>query len=231
MVDYVEAMKKPFSDLKTLGIGAIIGAIPLVSMLVSGYGAKTAEDVMSKKNKLRAWAIDDVMDYIIKLIMMIIIQIVYMIIPAIIIAIGIGSAVMTALPTILTNPSDMTAIMNSILPSIMIGGPIILVGGILLLIAVFLLPMAIMKWLKKGKIGAAFAIGSVVKNALTMDYIISLIVIFVYAIVLSLVAGIISVILAMIPVLGWILSAIITGGVLFALTTTQYSILAQVVKE
>jgi hypothetical protein len=80
MVNYTEAMKKPFSDLKTLGIGSIIGAIPIVNMLISGYGAKTAEDVMGKKNKLRAWAVGDVMDYIIKLIMMIIIQIVYMIV-------------------------------------------------------------------------------------------------------------------------------------------------------
>ena len=231
MVNYVDAMKKPFSDLKTLGIGAIIGAIPGVSLLIAGYGAKTAEDVMSKKTKLRAWAVGDVMDYIIKLIMMIIIQIVYMIVPAVIIAVGFGSAIMAALLTIIANPSDATAIMNAILPSIMIGGPIIFIGGIILLVAAFLLPMAIMKWLKKGKLSAAFAIGSIVKNALTMDYIVSLIVIFVYAIVLSLVAGIISGILAMIPVLGWILSAIIMGGVLFALTTTQYSILAQVVKE
>jgi len=231
MVNYVEAMKKPFSDLKTLGIGAIIGAIPIVSMLVSGYGAKTAEDVMSKKTKLRAWAVGDVMDYIIKLIMMIIIQIVYMIVPAVIIAVGFGSAIMAALPTIMANPNDLTAIMNSILPSLMVGGPIIIIGGILLLVAAFLLPIAIMKWLKKGKLGAAFAIGSVVKNALTMDYIVSLIVLFVYAIVLSIVAGIIGGILGLVPVVGWILTAIVMGGVLFALTTTQYSILAQVVKD
>ncbi len=231
MVNYVEAMKKPFSDLKTLGIGAVIGAIPLVNMLVSGYGAKTAEDVLSKKNKLRVWAVADLGEYIIKLIMMLIIQIGYMIIPAIIIAIGFGSALLTALPIIMSNPSDMTTIMNSILPSLAVGAPIITIGAILLLVAAFLLPMAIMKWLKKDKLGAAFSIGSVVKNALTMDYIVSLIVIFVYAIVLSIVAMIIGMILLIIPVVGPILMMVVSGGIMFTLTTTQYTILAQVVKD
>lgn len=231
MVDFVEAIKKPFSDLKTLGIGSIIGAIPLVNLLVTGYGAKTAEDVMGKKNKLRAWKVADLGEYIIKLIMMIIIQIAYMIIPGIIIAIGFGSALMAALPTIMANPGDLNAIANSILPSLMVGGPIILVGGILLLIAAFLLPMAIMKWLKKGKIGAAFGLGSILKNALTLDYIVALIVIFVYAMILVMVAGIIAGVLGLIPVLGAILSMVVMGGVTFALTTTQYTILAQIVKD
>ena len=71
MVNYVEAMKKPFSDLKTLGIGAVIGAIPLVNLLISGYAVKTAQDVMSKKNKLRAWNIADLGEYITKVIMLV----------------------------------------------------------------------------------------------------------------------------------------------------------------
>jgi len=223
MVDFVEAIKKPFSDLKTLGIGAVIGAIPIVNLLVSGYGAKTAEDVMSKKNKLRAWKVDDAMEYVTKFVMMLVIQIAYMIVPLIIIAIGVGSALLTALPVIMSNPSDMTTIMNSLLPSLVIGGPIIIIGLILLLVAAFLLPMATMKWIKKGKLGAAFAVGSVVKNALTLDYVVALIVVFVYAIVLTMVASLVS----WIPILGWI----IMGGVAFALTTTQYTILAQIVKD
>ncbi len=231
MVDFVEAMKKPFSDLKTLGIGAIIGAIPLVGLLITGYGAKTAEDVMGKKNKLRAWKVADLGEYIIKLIMMIIIQIAYMIIPGIIIVIGVGSAILTALPTIMASSGDLNAIAGSILPSLAVGGPIIIVGFILLLVAAFLLPMATMKWLKKGKIGAAFGLGSIIKNALTLDYIVALIVIFVYAIILVLVAGVISGILGLIPVLGTILGLVVMGGVAFALTTTEYTILAQVVKD
>jgi hypothetical protein len=231
MVNYIDAIKKPFSDLKTLGIGAIVGAIPIVSLLNAGYGLKTAEDVMSKKNKLRAWSLSDLGEYIIKVIMMIIITIVYMIVPVIVIAVGVGAAIATALPAILSGAGDMTAVVSAIMPSLMVGGPIILIGALLALIAAFLLPMATMKWLKKGKIGAAFSIGSVVKNALTIDYIVSLIVIFVYAIILSLVAGLISGILGLIPIIGFILSLIIMGGVSFALGVTEYTILAQVVKD
>ena len=231
MVEFVQAIKKPFSDLKTLGIGAIIGAIPIVNMFISGYGAKTAEDVMGKKNKLRAWKLEDAVEYIIKTIMMIVIQIIYMIVPMVIIAVGFGSALMAALPVIMSNPNDITAITNAILPSLMVGGPIIIIGAILLLIAAFLLPMAIMKWLKKGKLGAAFSLGSVIKNALTMDYVISLIVLWVYAIILMIIAGIINTVLAFIPVVGWILGMVVMGGVAFALTTTNFTVLAQVVKD
>ena len=154
-----------------------------------------------------------------------------MIIPAIIIALGFGSAIMTALPTILANPNNMEAILGSILPSLMVGGPIIIVGFILLLVAAFLSPMAVMKYIKKDKLGAAFAMGSIIKNALTMDYIVSLIVIFVYAIVLSIIAGIIGMILVLIPVLGPILMMVVSGGIAFAIATTQYTILAQIVKD
>lgn len=227
MVEFVEAIKKPFSDLKTLGIGAIVGAIPIVNLLVSGYGAKTAEDVLNKKNKLRDWKIADLGEYIIKIIMMVIIQIAYLIIPGIVIVIGFGGAILTALPALMANPNDFNAVLNSLL----VGGPIILIGLILFLIAAFLLPIAIMKWLKKGKLGDAFALGKVVKNALTLDYIVSLIVIIVYAVILAIVVGIIGGILSLIPVLGALLVMILGGGMLFALTTTQYTILAQVVKD
>lgn len=231
MVEYIEAIKKPFSDLKTLGIGSIIAAIPLVNLLVNGYGAATAQDVLKKKNKLREWKLNDLKDYIIKLLIVLVIQITYVIIPIIIILAGVGTAIATALPTILNSAGDPTAIVNSLMPSIIAGGPIILIGGLLLLVSAFLAPIATMKWIKKDKLGAAFEIGKVVKNALTIDYILSLIVIFGYTIILGLLVGIITGILALIPVIGWVLAWIITGGMTFALTTTQFTILAQVVKD
>ena len=50
MVDYVEAIKKPFSDLKTLAIGTILSAIPLVNLLASGFALKVAEDTIKGKS-------------------------------------------------------------------------------------------------------------------------------------------------------------------------------------
>ncbi len=42
MVDIVGGIKKPFSDIKTLIISTIIGAIPIVNFLLFGYALKTA---------------------------------------------------------------------------------------------------------------------------------------------------------------------------------------------
>lgn len=235
MVEYTEAIKKPFTDLTTLGIGAVIAAIPLVNLLVSGYGAATAQDVFKRRNKLREWKLEDLPDYVIKLVFMLIIQLVYILIPMIIIVAGIGATIATAITTAMNNVGDPstipTAIINSIMPSLTAGGPIILIGGLLLLVALFLAPIAIVRWIKKDKLGAAFEIGAVVKNALTADYIISILVILIYLLILGIVAGLISGILALIPIIGWIVSLVIMGGVTFVLTTTQYTILAQVVKD
>lgn len=231
MVNYAEAIKKPFSNLKTLGIGAVISAVPLVNLLTNGYALKTAEDVIGKKNKLRDWKLDDIGEYVIKAVLLIVLSLAYLIIPLIIIGIGFGAAVLNMLPAIINGTGDVNSVMNTLIPSLMVGGPIILIGLLLAIIAVFLLPMATMKWLKKKEFSAALNIGSVVKNALTLDYILSLIVIFVYAVILAFVAGILNVALAMIPVIGVLLGLIVTGGITFAISVTEYTILAQVVKD
>lgn len=37
MVEYLEALKRPFSDMKKLLIGIILGGIPLINLIVVGY--------------------------------------------------------------------------------------------------------------------------------------------------------------------------------------------------
>lgn len=58
MVDYIENIKKPFSDVKTLIIGIILSIIPIVNLLVSGYVLKVAEDSIKGKKGLREFAIE-----------------------------------------------------------------------------------------------------------------------------------------------------------------------------
>ena len=219
MVEYAEAIKKPFSDLKTFAIGTVLGAIPLVSLLIPGYALKTAEDVMGKKNKLREWKFEDLGEYAIKLVMYLIISIAYMIIPLLILGAGIGGAVITAL---VSNASNPAGVGQAILTGMLAGAPVIILGLLLMLIAAILLPMAIMKWLKSGSIKSAIGLGSVVKNALTADYIVSLIVIFVYAIILMIPLAILS----FIPLVGLLAG----GAYTFCISVTAYTILAQTVK-
>lgn len=220
MVEYIEAIKKPFADLKTFAIGSVLGAIPLANLVVSGYGLKTAEDVMNKKNKLRKWSFDDLGEYVIKIIKYFIISFAYMLIPGIILVVGIGGALFAGIANYAANPE---AIGQAIMSSLLVGAPILLLGAILMAVACFLLPMAIMKWLKSGSLKSAIGLGAIVKNSLTADYIISLAVIIVYAILLMIPVAI----LAVIPLIG-ILAA---GAYAFCMSVTSYTILAQTVKK
>lgn len=222
MVDYVEAIKKPFSDLKTLAIGTILSAIPLVNLLASGFALKVAEDTIKGKKALRSFAVDDIVEYIIKVIMAFVISLVYMIIPTIILGIGIGAGV-TALIGGMTDPN---AAGEAIAATLALGGPFILIGVLLMIIASFLLPMAMMKWLKAGKIGAAFKVGEVVKSALTLKYIITLVVIVIYAAIVGTIAGILSTLLAITV----ILPILIMGLVSFIMSVTTMTMCAEASK-
>jgi hypothetical protein len=230
MIDFMDAIKKPFSDKKTLGIGTIIGAIPVLNVFVTGYALKVAEDTVKGNNKLRAWAIGDIIEYIIKIIMMYIISAIYFIIPMILIAIGVGGAMLTIINGFAGGTTNISTLFQTALSSLAVGAPLIILGGIIGLIAVLLLPMATVRWLKAGKITAAFNIIAVIKNALTMDYIVALIAGIIYAIVLTIVATIISVILGLIPVIGVILMLLIQGALTFLLSVTMYTMIAQTVK-
>jgi hypothetical protein len=229
MVNYMDAIKKPFSDLKTLGIGGVLGAIPIVNLLVNGYGLKTAEDVMAKKNALRKWAVNDLVEYLLKAIIMLVIGFVYTIIPVILILVGVGGAIVTAIMSA-QGATGADAIGQLIVNSLMTGAPFIILGVILLIIALIMLPMAILKWIKSKSIAKAFNVIEVAKNVLTVDYIVSLIVLFVYSIILAIIVGVISMIVGLIPVVGFLLILYLQGLMTFAMQVTTYTTLAQTVK-
>jgi len=52
MVDYVEALKRPFSDIAKLVMYIILSIIPIVSFIASGYLLDVAETAMKKQKKL-----------------------------------------------------------------------------------------------------------------------------------------------------------------------------------
>ena len=226
MVDFGNAIKKPFSDKKTMLIGLILGAIPVVNLLIGGYALKVAEDTIKGNTAIRKWVVGDIVEYITKLIMSVIISIVYLIIPLIIIVIGIGTAAVNLLPALTTGTIDPTVFMTALGA----GGAIVLVGVILAVLVSLALPMAIMKWLKAGSMGAAFKIGDVVKSCLTGDYIITWIVVIIYSVILTAILGLIAGLLGMIPYIGIVLSMLVLGLLTFSLSVTEYSMFAQTVK-
>ncbi len=220
MVDYMAAIKKPFEDVKTLVIGIIIGLIPIVSLLNTGYGVLTAKNVLAGDKKLLPWNFGKLVDMIVGLIIVLIISIVYAIPGLILFAIGLAGAIGILLGGI-ANPN---ALVPAILSAIAAGGLFLLIGALLWIIAGFLLPMAIMNYIKTNNLGAAFDFKVVLKKALRINYIVSLVVLIIYSFVLAIIFGIIS----LIPIIG----ALIGYGLMSFLTAvTSYTIFAETYAE
>ena len=55
MVNYNIAFKRHFTDIKKLIIGLIIGIIPIVNFIATGYHLECAKTAMNKKFKLPDW--------------------------------------------------------------------------------------------------------------------------------------------------------------------------------
>ena len=57
MVDFIEALKRPFSDGKKFLIGIVLGLIPIVNLIVVGYKLVSTgfTDVNVDKDSLPEW--------------------------------------------------------------------------------------------------------------------------------------------------------------------------------
>ena len=55
MVDFLEALKRPFASLNSLVIGVFIGALPFVNILLLGFGLGEAERVLFHRKKPVKW--------------------------------------------------------------------------------------------------------------------------------------------------------------------------------
>jgi hypothetical protein len=191
MVNFEDAIKKPFTDIKKLIIGILLSIIPFVDETIvagfefesSGLGkTKTSKKMPEWKN----WKY-----LFIKGLVGVGIKIIYMLPALIILGIGIiiaivqiGSIVAHALtPAIITQIESGTFAFESFVQiflennlhqiafALITISPILIVGGILFLIAKFVTPMAIMNYLKKKKFSAAFEIDLVFRKCFSWKYI------------------------------------------------------------
>ncbi|MFA5381753.1 MAG: DUF4013 domain-containing protein [Candidatus Micrarchaeia archaeon] len=222
MTDFVNAITKPFSDMKSLGIGIVLGAIPIVNMLtINGFGLNCAKH--AEKKTLPKW--ENIVDHITKSIMGAIASFVYLL-PAIIVgAIFMATILMSVLTSATSGVTDPMALINSVLTGGIIG---VILFVILALLAVFLIPLALTRYVLKDKFGEAFAFGKIIKRALTGEYIITWIVYIIYAIVLSVILSIISGILMMVPAIGFILGMLISGLGTYLIAVSGYTMFGQI---
>lgn len=224
MVDYVWAIKRPFEDIKTLVIGMILGAIPLVSQLtIPGYALISGKTAAAKK-KLQEWG--DWGNVIVKSILIIIITLIYML-PAIIVSAIFFAPMLTSLLAVIGGDMSAMEQIYSETATVAAAGIGILIAGILALIASYILPAALMKYILKDNFGSAFDFGGIFKRVLNVEYFITWIVTIIYSAIVGIISAAIGGVLAIIPFIGWIFALLISGLSSFILLVTQYSMFGQ----
>jgi len=223
MVDFGAAIKRPFENTETMVLGVIIGMVPLINiLLVPGFALRNAKKTLEGNNKLLKF--ENFGDMVVKSIISLVIGIIYAI-PVIVIAVLIGGlAIFGPLMAISTQagPGGMTPEMAAPALAGIIG--VVIIIAILALIVAFITPMAVMSWLKKDDIGAAFAVGEVLRKCFTGPYIIAWILSLVWLFIL----GLVMLALFFIPLIGALIG---TGVVTYCGQVTSYTLYAQAFKE
>ncbi|MCR4335857.1 MAG: DUF4013 domain-containing protein [archaeon] len=222
MVDYAAAIKKPFNDIQTLGIGIILGAIPVINFLVTGYGIGVARKVSKKDNKLPKWDPGQIIQYIKDFVISLVISLVYLIPAGIFFTIG-GALAIGSIITAIFSGSAETAI-GSLVGTIATGGIFLIIGAILAIIGGLMAIMGVVSYAKQGSIGAAFKFGAILKKVLTGNFIAALVICIVYSAVLFVVA----ILLSIVPIIGSLIGFGLMG---YATTVTGYTLFAEVLNE
>jgi len=184
MVDYGEAIKRPFSDVKKLLIGIVIQLIPIVNFMAIGYQLKCA-NAMEKKFELPEW--EEWGNLFVKGLMAIVIGFIYML-PALIVLIVMGFTVITTALSAVQGgvatgqPADISGMLAGMMS---IG---VIIALVLMLIAAYLLPLALISFVSNDSFGAAFRLGKIFRKAFKVNYIVVWIVMVIYSLVVNLIA-------------------------------------------
>ncbi|MFH1229570.1 MAG: DUF4013 domain-containing protein [Candidatus Aenigmatarchaeota archaeon] len=217
MINYEEALKKPFSDLGKLIVGIILSIFPIVNWVALGFSIECSGVGKNKpSSKMPEWK--DLWNYFVKGLTSTVITFVYMIPALAVFSVAIGFAVGSILSVLVgqgllsslstQSGEEIANIISqnwaSILPTLLTATPIVFIGLVLLLIALYLSPIGVLSYLKNKNIGKAFDIGAVAKKAFTGKYM-------VVWILVALIDGILSSVLSSIPWLGAAVATFISG--------------------
>jgi len=203
MVNYGEAIKRPFQDVKKLIIGIFLSLIPIVNFIALGYILENVKPGARKNYKLTEWG--NWWELFVKGMAYMVIGFVYMIPALMVLFLTIGVA---AIRGLFTDMSTETFL--AILPALGIG---ILVFFVLFLVAVYIIPSAVMNYVSKNKFSAAFEFSAITKKAFRADY-------FVAWLIATIYTAVITLLLVWLP---WIGTAMAT----FIGTLTYYTIISE----
>jgi len=223
MVDFVEAIKRPFSDLNKAFIGVLLGSIPLVNLTVLGYTLVSSGFTKEKveKNTLPEWK----NYYDLFRIGLVAAGIGFLLfLPNTLVLFGAFGSV-TSSPLVSQtlggiSPETWTRIFEGqitemqmedwfaqnwtqLVPLLLTATPYLILGSTLGLLASYVMPVIILAWLKEDNIGAGFR-WEVVNKTASMDYLVNWVVV-------AIVGMIVSALFSRIPLLGTGISMYVTG--------------------
>jgi hypothetical protein len=237
MVEYINAVKLPFSDWKKLGIGALIGiAVSYIAILgflamffISGYCARIAKAAMKKKLAMPDW--DKPGELFSTGARICLIDVLYLILPTVLIIAGLASALagigIGLVQLISLTPEEMSAQVSSALGLGGTGIILVMVACFLFIITYYFLPMAIMNYIAKGKLSAAFNFGEILQRSMRWKYFSSVL----FAMAFILVAAICSTILSGLTAETVIGPVIASGATIMVITSVTYCIFGQAYGE
>ena len=207
MVDYESAIERPFQDIKKLLIGSLLGVIPVVNLIASGYIIENARNALNKNKNLPEW--DNWSDLFISGLAVAIISILYSVPSILLFTIGFGSILIRVLAS-----QEITA---SILLTAIAGSALtILAGLLLLLVAMYVIPIAILNYIHNNNFSSAFHLGKIFRVAFTCKYLAAWLIMLIYS---TVVFGL----SITIPIIGLGLGSFIVGITSLTIFTEIYS--------
>ena len=208
MVDYVESVKRPFTDIGKLVLGIVISIIPIVNFMFSGYLLNVAKSAMKKDMDLPKW--ENWGTLFVEGLLAFVIGIIYML-PVVVILGGLLLVGGLSVPGLIAGGMlGMAGVMAGL-------GIYLAVLVIIALVLGFLSTVALLTYAETRDFSSAFAFRDIIKKAFTGTYIVGFIITMV-------IVGVIAFIIGLIPLIGQFLSTFIVG-------TIAYTALAQAYRE
>ena len=208
---YMDAIKRPFTNIKNLVIGIIIMAIPIVNFLGIGYVLNCASTSMRRKYALPEWG--DWWNLFVRGIVTLVIAIIYMIPIFLVGLLLLGPAFITAI----TAYSEAGSIAAALTGLTALGMGLIVTAIVAVIISVFT-SGAMMNFVSKNyKFSAAFEFSKIAKKAFTGTFFAAWLFSIVYAVIVMIVLG-------FIPIVGIFIAN-------FVVAVTVYTILGEAFKK
>ena len=210
-IRYIEAIKRPFTDMRKLLIGLVLSVIPIANFITIGYWLENAKTATTKAMKLPEWK--NFGKLFVEGLVIIVLGIIYSIPAFLVFYALLGETVMQYFVDVNAASLLMQETIANLSTAGMAG---LVVTGLLILLASLLSPAAAMNYAtaKKNRFKAAFDFKKIFKGVFTNEYLLAWVGATLYTIVISGILG-------LVPYVGGAIATYLTG-------LTYYTLLGEV---